>query len=303
MRDAFLALLRAGPQATRALETLDRLGLLARYLPAWAAVRCRPQRDPYHRSSVDVHLLETFAHVSRLLEDPDDDPLAARAAEAVVDRDAVRLGALLHDIGKTGEGNHVPNGARIARETVDAMRLPAATGDLVVFLVDEHLLLSDTATRRDLEDDDLVLGVAARVGTPDRLAALYLLTIADAHATGPLAWTPWRATLTRELVAKVQRVLERGEAGTETAERLAARSEAVRAALRGEDPSAVERFVGRMPRAYLLGVPAERIARHFPLVDPPLGAAGDPLGVRGGIAGGHLRASRSWRRTGRACSR
>ena len=113
------------PQATRALETLDRLGLLARYLPAWAAVRCRPQRDPYHRSSVDVHLLETFAHVSRLLEDPDDDPLAARAAEAVVDRDAVRFGALLHDIGKTGQGNHVPNGARIARETVDAMRLSA----------------------------------------------------------------------------------------------------------------------------------------------------------------------------------
>jgi [protein-PII] uridylyltransferase len=235
-------------------------------------VRCRPQRDPYHRSSVDVHLLETFAGVSRLLDDPGDDQLAARAAEAVDDRDALLLGALLHDIGKTGEGNHVPNGVRIARETVQSMRLSPATADLVVFLVEEHLVLSDTATRRDLEDDDLVLGVAARVGAPRWLAALYLLTIADAHATGPLAWTPWRATLTRELVAKVQRVLERGEAGAETAERLAERAAAVREALGAEDPAAVERFLGRMPRAYLLGVPAERIARHFPLVEPALGA-------------------------------
>ena len=272
VRDAFLGLLRSGPGATGALETLDRLGLLARYLPAWAAVRCRPQRDPYHRSSVDVHLLQTFAGVSRLLDDPGDDQLTARAADAVVDRDALLLGALLHDIGKTGEGNHVPNGVRIARETVEEMRVPTATADLVVFLVQEHLVLSDTATRRDLEDDDLVLGVAARIGSPERLAALYLLTIADAHATGPLAWTPWRATLTRELVAKVQRVLERGEAGAETAERLAGRAEAVRAALASGDPDAVERFIGRMPRAYLLGVAAERIARHFPLVEPPLGA-------------------------------
>lgn len=271
VRDAFLELLRTGPEAARALETLDRLGLLVRYLPAWSEVRCRPQRDPYHRSSVDVHLLDTLAHVSRLFAEPDDDLLAARACEVVTDRDAVLLGALLHDIGKTGEGNHVPAGARIARAAVDPIGLPTATGDLAVFLVAEHLLLSDTATRRDLDDDELVLDVAARVGVPERLAALYLLTIADARATGPLAWTPWRATLVRELVAKVQHVLERGEAGADTAERLAERSEAVRAALRAQDPAAVDRFILRMPLGYILGVPPERIARHYALIAPPLG--------------------------------
>jgi [protein-PII] uridylyltransferase len=218
-----------------------------------------------------VHLLDTLAHVSRLFAEPDDDLLAARACEVVTDRDAVLLGALLHDIGKTGEGNHVPAGARIARAVVDPIGLPTATGELAVFLVAEHLLLSDIATRRDLDDDELVLDVASRVGVPERLAALYLLTIADARATGPLAWTPWRATLVRELVAKVQHVLERGEAGADTAERLAERSEAVRAALRVQDPVAVDRFILRMPLGYILGVPPERIARHYALIAPPLG--------------------------------
>jgi [protein-PII] uridylyltransferase len=271
VRDAFLGLLRLGRSAVPALETLDRLGLLERFVPAWAPVRCRPQRDPYHRSSVDVHLLESFAEMARLLDDPGTDPLAARAVEAVTDRDAVLVGALLHDIGKTGAGDHVPNGARVATETLRAIGLSGSTRDLAVFLVREHLLLSDTATRRDLEDDDLVLDVAARVGDPERLAALYLLTIADAEATGPLAWTPWRAALVRELVAKVQRVLERGEAGARTAERLVERAEAVRSLLPERDRTALDGFLARMPRGYALALPAERIARHVGLVSPPLG--------------------------------
>jgi [protein-PII] uridylyltransferase len=271
VRDAFLGLLRVGRPAVRALDTLDRLGLLERYVPAWSPVRCRPQRDPYHRFSVDVHLLESFAEMARLLEDPGTDPLAARAVEALTDRDAVLVGALLHDIGKTGAGDHVPNGARVATETLERIGLSGSTRDLAVFLVREHLLLSDTATRRDLEDDDLVLDVAARVGDPERLAALYLLTIADAEATGPLAWTPWRAALVRELVAKVQRVLERGEAGVRTAERLVERAEAVRSLLPEPDRAVLDGFLARMPRGYVLALPAERIAHHVGLVSPPLG--------------------------------
>jgi [protein-PII] uridylyltransferase len=270
---AFLDLLATGHEGVRALESLDRIGLLVRYLPAWAAVRCRPQRDPYHRFSVDVHLLRALGAMSELLGDESEgDPLAAEAVHGVRDPAALRLGALLHDIGKTGAGGHVAEGARIAAETLREMRLPEPTRELAEFLVAEHLLLPDTATRRDLEDQDLVHDVAARVGDAERLAALYLLTIADAHATGPLAWTPWRATLVRELVAKVQRVLERGEVGVDTAARLAERAEAIRAALAPEDPSAIERFFLRMPQSYLLGLSVGSIAEHYPLISPPLGA-------------------------------
>jgi len=272
VRNEFLGLLRNGPEAVPALETLDRIGLLERYLPAWGPVRCRPQRDPYHRSAVDVHLLESAAGLAMLLDDPGQDPLVALAVEAVTDRDALLLGALLHDIGKRGEGDHVAVGTRVAAETLEHMGVSGPMADLALFLVAEHLLLSDTATRRDLEDENLVLGVADRIGDPTRLAALYLVTIADAEATGPLAWTPWRAALVRELVVKIQHVLERGDVGPGTAERLSARAEAIRAALGREAPDVVERFLLRMPRGYVLSVPLERVASHVRLVATPVGA-------------------------------
>jgi [protein-PII] uridylyltransferase len=271
-RTAFLELLRCGPAAADALETLDRIGLLECYVPAWGPVRCRPQRDPYHRSSVDVHLLATLAGVARLLEDPGDDPSVALAVRAVPDADALRLGALLHDIGKSGQGHHVETGTQVARATLEHAGVSGPTADLALFLVAEHLLLSDTATRRDLDDERLIVDVADRVGDQGRLGALFLLTIADAEATGPLAWTPWRAALVRELVAKVRHVLERDDVGSGTAERLTARAEEIRAALADEDAEAVERFLLRMPRAYVLTVPIDRVPIHHRLLAPAVGS-------------------------------
>ena len=271
-RDAFLRIVRAGEGGIRALEAMDRMGLLAHALPEWAPVRCRPQRDPYHRFSVDVHLLETLAGMARLLDGGDPaDPVALQALEWVRDRDALLLGALLHDVGKIGEGGHVAAGSRQAAAALDRMGIPEATREVALFMVSEHLLLPDTATRRDLGDDDLVLDVAAKVGDATRLAALYLLVVADAAATGPAAWTSWRQALVRELVAKVHHVLERGEMGEEIAERLAARVEDLRRLLSEEDPAQVERFVLRMPRSYVLTVGADRAAAHFRLLVKELG--------------------------------
>jgi len=271
VRDAFLELLRLGESGVAMLEVLDRLDLLERFVPEWSLVRCRPQRDPYHRYPVDVHLLRTLSNVARLLDDPGEDRMAAEAAAAIVDRDGLLLGALLHDIGKTGLRDHVTVGREVAGRALDRMGPWNATADLARFLVAQHLLLPDVATRRDLGDDDLVLDVAARIGDPGRLAALYLLALGDAEATGPAAWTPWRATLVRELVSKVQHVLERGEAGPETAVRLAERTNAVRALLSRVPEEEVERFLERLPRSYLLAVPPERIARQHAIVAPGLG--------------------------------
>ncbi|MEX0832618.1 MAG: ACT domain-containing protein [Actinomycetota bacterium] len=271
VRDEFLRILRtAHPSAV--LESLDRLGLLVAFMPEWAPVRCRPQRDPFHRFSVDVHLFEALDEMGALLAgDSPGDAVAAEAASAVRDPDALLVGALMHDIGKVGSGNHVEIGGEVADQALQRMRLPEGTRELAHFLVSKHLLLSDTATRRDLADEDLVLDVAARVGDQEHLAALYLLTTADAAATGPQAWTPWRATLIRELVSKVQHVFERGDMGPEAAGALAQRTREIRDALNEADPEEVGRFLERMPRAYLLTMPAEDAASHFPLVAPPLG--------------------------------
>jgi [protein-PII] uridylyltransferase len=272
LRDAFLRIVRSGPHAVAGLENLDRLGLLVRMIPEWRDVRCRPQRDPYHRYTVDVHLLRALGGVALALAAPDaSDPVEVAAVEEISDRDGVLLGALLHDVGKIGEGGHVQVGGRVANAVLKRMRLPASTVEFARFMVGAHLLLPDTATRRDLTDDDLVLDVAARVGTPERLAALYLLAKADARATGPAAWTSWRQTLIRELVVKIQRVFERGEMGVEIAERLTEAIGRVRDLLTGEPPTEVERFILRMPRSYFLSLPPAQIARHYATIAPDIG--------------------------------
>lgn len=269
-RVAFLSLLRRGDTGVAALDVLDRVGMLDHYIPGWRDVRGRPQRDPYHRFTVDGHLVRTMAGVDELLDDPATDPLAAELVPLITDPRAVALGALLHDIGKVGRGEHVPVGAEVARAQVRTMALNDQTADLAAFMVAEHLLIPDTATRRDLTDENLILDVAATVGTLERLAALYLLAVADAAATGPAAWTPWRQALVRELVTKVRHVLERGTMGEELAATLTERTGAVRALLTGEPDRDVDDFVLRMPRGYFLSVEPGRAAAHFHTIAPYL---------------------------------
>jgi [protein-PII] uridylyltransferase len=271
-RDAFVAILRRDDGGTGALDTLDRLGLLDRFLPGWGDVRSRPQRDPYHRYTVDAHLTRTLATMAQLLADPSSDALASELVPAAADHDALRLGALLHDIGKVGKGDHVPIGAEVARAQLDAMGLAPHTTELAAFMVAEHLLLPDTATRRDLTDENLIMDVAATVGTIESLAALYLLAIADAAATGPAAWTPWRQALVAELVTKVRHVLERGTMGQELAATLSERIERARQLLSQEPERDVDAFVLRMPRGYFLSVDPRDAARHFRTIAPQLGS-------------------------------
>lgn len=269
---AFVEILAAGDRGSRALEAMDRAGLLVRFLPQWEPVRCRPQRDPYHRFTVDVHLLRTAAVAARFLDEGSaEDPVLAAAAGAVPDREAVLLGAFLHDIGKTGEGRHVEVGVRAAGAALDRMPVSEATRDHVLFLVSNHLLLSDTSVRRDLADENLVLDVAAAVGDPGRLAMLYVLTVADAQATGPHARTPWRLALVRELVGKVQHVLESGV--IPFAELLPARTAAVRERLREEPERIVDAYLERLPRAYLMAVSPEAAAGHYRFLAPALASA------------------------------
>lgn len=272
-RRAFVEILSATGGAA-VLESMDRSGMLVRFLPEWEAVRCRPQRDPYHRSTVDVHLVRTASAVARFLaEGSADDPVLRMAAAAVEDREALLLGALLHDIGKRGQGRHVEVGARIAAEALARMGVGGHTREDVLFLVERHLLLSDTAVRRDLADENLVLDVAAAVGDPRRLAMLYVLTAADAEATGPHAHTPWRMALVRELVAKVQHVLEAGEMGPDRAALLEQRVGAVRDLLAAREDRELTEALERLPRAYLMAVSPERVADHLRLVAPPLATA------------------------------
>ena len=214
VRDAFLRLLRAGEPAAQALDTLDRLGLLARFLPAWAAVRCRPQRDPYHRYTVDTHLTTASPGCRRCSRRPTrTTPWSVTPSTRPPTPTPCSWAPCCTTSGRSARAATCRRDARSPR-ALASMGSQDPTRELATFMVAQHLLLPDTATRRDLTDEDLILNVAATIATPERLAALYLLAKADAAATGPAAWTPWRQALVRELVAKVRRVFEpRGDGG------------------------------------------------------------------------------------------
>ena len=198
-REALIALLGAGPGVVDVLEALDQVGVLERILPEWERVRCRPQRNPFHLWTVDRHLIEAVVRASELVRR--------------VDRpDLLLLAALLHDIGKGWPGNHSVAGASVAADVGSRLGLPPADRSVLVRLVRHHLLLTDTATRRDLDDPATARAVADAVGDARTLGLLQALTEADARATGPTAWTPWRARLVRELAGRVEeRLAKEGE--------------------------------------------------------------------------------------------
>jgi [protein-PII] uridylyltransferase len=189
MLQALVRVLATGAPGTRALETLDQKGVLVRLIPEWEAVRNRPQRNAYHRFTVDRHLLEAAAQAA---------PLALKVARP----DLLLLGALLHDIGKGFPGDHTEAGIEIVNDLGPRMGLRPEDLDVVVGLVRHHLLLADLATRRDLDDPATVAAVVEATGDRMRLELLVALTEADSIATGPAAWGPWKAGLVAELAAR-----------------------------------------------------------------------------------------------------
>jgi [protein-PII] uridylyltransferase len=191
-RDAFVDLLGTGHRAVPVLEALDRAGLLVRLIPEWAAVRSRPQRNPVHRFTVDRHLMEAAAE-------------AAALTRTVARPDLLLLGAFLHDLGKGFPGDHTDAGVAVVRELGPRLGLPYGDAATIVAMIRHHLLLPDTATRRDLADPVTVRTVVDAVdGSRDLLDLLHGLAVADGLATGPAAWTDWKADLVAELVDRAR---------------------------------------------------------------------------------------------------
>ncbi|HTT86497.1 MAG TPA: [protein-PII] uridylyltransferase [Acidimicrobiales bacterium] len=189
LRGAFIRVLAAGPPAITALETLDQRGLFSRLVPEWSAVRNRPQRNAFHRFTVDRHLLEAAAE-------------AAALAGGVSRPDLLLVAALFHDIGKGFPGDHTEAGIVVVGDIASRLGFPPEDVAVLVCLVRHHLLLSELATRRDLDDPATVEAVVGAVGDHTRLELLAALTEADSRATGPAAWGTWKAGLVSELVRR-----------------------------------------------------------------------------------------------------
>jgi [protein-PII] uridylyltransferase len=194
-RDLLVAILLTGRPAIGVLEALDQVDLITRVMPEWAPNRNRPQRNAYHRFTVDRHLLETAAEAAALTDR--------------VDRpDLLVLGGLFHDIGKGYPGDHSQVGLELTTSIATRMGLAPADVDTLADLVRYHLLLPDVASRRDLDDAGTTRFVASQVGSVQTLKLLGALTEADGIATGPSAWGRWKADLVHDLVVRTTMVLE-----------------------------------------------------------------------------------------------
>ncbi|WP_369146766.1 [protein-PII] uridylyltransferase [Streptomyces sp. R44] len=193
-REELVTLLGAGEATVPVWEALEAEGLISRLLPDWERVRCRPQRNPVHTWTVDRHLVETAVRASSL-------------TRRVGRPDLLLVAALLHDIGKGWPGDHSVAGETIARDLAARIGFDRTDTAVIATAVRHHLLLVETATRRDLDDPATVQSVATAVGTLGTLELLHALTEADALATGPAAWSSWRASLVADLVKRVAGVL------------------------------------------------------------------------------------------------
>ncbi|WP_128801825.1 MULTISPECIES: [protein-PII] uridylyltransferase [unclassified Streptomyces] len=193
-REQLVTLLGSGRSTVDVWEALEAEGLITRLLPDWERVRCRPQRNAVHIWTVDRHLIETAVR-------------AAGFTRRVHRPDLLLVAALLHDIGKGWPGDHSVAGETIARDVATRIGFDRDDVAVIAALVRHHLLLVDTATRRDLEDPATVRSVAEAVGSQSTLELLHALTEADALATGPAAWSSWRGSLVADLVKRVSAVL------------------------------------------------------------------------------------------------
>jgi [protein-PII] uridylyltransferase len=203
MANPFLSLLKDSNNPVLALSAMLETGLLAAYIPEFAKVESLAQHDIYHVYTVDRHLLQVIGELQKLREEES-------SIFSVVESDHILfLAGLLHDIGKGFGKGHAERGGDLVRIIGDRMGLADAELDSLSFLVRNHLFLSHTSLRRDLEDEEFIMRCAERVQSPERLAMLYLLAIADARATGPSVWNEWKAALLQELYLKIALLLER----------------------------------------------------------------------------------------------
>ena len=197
-RESLVSLLGAGRWTVPIWEAMDQADLISRLIPGWSVVRSAPQRNPVHRFTVDRHLVETA--------------VAASTHTRKVSRpDLLLVGALLHDIGKGRAGDHTDIGVELVADIGPMLGFDAADTEVLVNLVRYHLLLPDVATRRDIDDPAVIGMVAEAVGNREFLDLLHWLTVSDAAATGPAAWSPWKQNLTEVLVRRTHAVLAGGE--------------------------------------------------------------------------------------------
>ncbi|WP_028580748.1 [protein-PII] uridylyltransferase [Desulfogranum japonicum] len=184
------------------LEAMLVTGLLTAYLPEFSGIESLAQHDLYHLYTVDRHQLQAVAEVHRLKEE------FADVYHELEQPELLYLAALLHDIGKGKQTDHSERGAAMIEVIGRRLKLTSQQCAVLAFVVRYHLFLPENAMRRDLSDQKFIHQTADLIGDVNKLAMLYLLTVADSRATGPSAWSSWKASLLSEFYLQIKTCLE-----------------------------------------------------------------------------------------------
>lgn len=247
-----------------ALKRMNRWGVLAAYLPEFREIVGRMQFDLFHLYTVDEHTLFVIRNLRRLAvqELTHENPHCSDVFKHIERPALLYLAALFHDIGKGRGGDHAELGAEDARRFCRDHGLTEAEVERIVWLVREHLLMSFTAQRRDIEDPQVIAQFAAAVGDRCRLDHLYLLTVADIRATNPNLWNSWRESLLRNLYRYTREHFEHGTSSNDDVVQTTRKAVLLAADESGHTREDLVRWLARLPDDYLLRYETQDILAH-----------------------------------------
>lgn len=263
----FLDVLTSKRDPETVLRWMNEATVFGRFVPDFGRVVAQMQFDMYHHYTVDEHSIRAIGLLARIEKgDLDGDhPLATAIMRQIVSRRVLYVAVLLHDIAKGRGGDHSVLGAEVAMKLCPRFGMTAAETETCAWLVRWHLLMANTAFKRDLSDFKTVLDFAEQVQSPERLRLLLTLTVVDIRAVGPGVWNSWKRQLLSDLFAGAEEVLRLGHKQTGRKERIFAKQEVLADRL-GWSATAFEKLKKRLPESYWIAEPddiLESNARHI----------------------------------------
>jgi [protein-PII] uridylyltransferase len=264
----FLELLTGSENPDAILRRMNESGVLGRFIPEFGRVVAMMQFNMYHHYTVDEHLLRTVGNLTAIEsgELTAELPLTSEVIKSIQNRRALFVAAFLHDIGKGRKEDHSIVGARIARKVCPRLGLTAAETDLVVWLIEQHLTMSNVAHSRDISDPETVRNFADIVQSPERLKLLLILTCVDIRAVGPGVWNGWKGQLLRTLYHETEPLVAGGHTQFNRKERIEEAQAALRAALKAWPAAEVNQFIDRHYQSYWLRTETATQVEHAELL-------------------------------------
>ncbi len=277
---AFLEILTSRHDPERTLRWMNEAGVLGRFMPEFGHAVGLMQFNMYHHYTVDEHLIRAVGNIASIErgEHKDDNPLSTEVIKRIPSRATLYVAILLHDIAKGLPGNHSIVGAEISLTLCPRLGLSAAETQAVSWLVKHHLLMSDTAQRRDISDPKTVRDFVDQVQSPEMLRLLLVLTVADIRAVGPGVWNGWKGQLLRELYYAAEQMMSGGDQAPARGQRVAASKTALAARLSDVPEEQRNSLLARHYDNYWLAFDEEELERHARLM-LKADAAGELLAV------------------------